>query len=388
MGNLLQLASAAIIDLAIGFLLGWHCATRQFRKRSQANIPSSATVASHAHDVHEFESILIGVRRELMQHSDELERFDRGLSHLDGHPSNKLESSSELGDQIASVRAANQQVDQAIGSTIGRLSQYVQVYGDRIAQELRKLSQYQGGTADLEHLLSDPVDALPFEARLDRLVQSVGQLQKQNDELRSDLAMCQHQLVKQIARGDSAEEQARIDTMTQLPNRRAFEEKIAELQSLFERHQANYSLVLFDVDRFKQLNDSHGHPAGDAVLAMIGRVFQATRRGSDHVSRFGGEEFALLIPQSETCNPKKIADRYRTKLEASSLRFGGHELSVTVSVGIASVASGESSRSLVARADDALYSAKERGGNCIVVHESDQEIIKTEQTARVDAGGP
>ena len=157
--------------------------------------------------------------------------------------------------------------------------------------------------------------------------------------------------------------------LTQLPNRRAFEEKLAEQRSLYQRRGQPYVLVLFDADRFELINDTYGHTTGDAVLAMLGRVLRNCRRATDHISRFGGEEFALLVPLCGRDRAAAIAERYRKQIEAASLRYEGRRLQVTVSAGVA--------RSTRTRATARCWKGptwhctppRRRGGNGTSVHD-------------------
>jgi len=192
----------------------------------------------------------------------------------------------------------------------------------------------------------------------------VHDLRQSNKSLRSGLDECKQKLAEQTARAEGAETDARVDVLTQLPNRRAFEEKLRELRTLYRRRGQPYVLVLFDVDCFKLINDTYGHSTGDAVLAMLGRTMRNCRRATDHISRFGGEEFALLIPLCTKEQAEIVAERYRKRIAAASLRYDGQRLQVTASAGAAAVNSDEGNDTVIERADMALYAAKKAGRNC------------------------
>jgi diguanylate cyclase len=154
---------------------------------------------------------------------------------------------------------------------------------------------------------------------------------------------------------------ALTDALTGVGNRRAFE---GDLASLLRPESAPASLVLLDLDRFKQLNDRWGHPVGDAVLRFLGARLREALRPQDRAARYGGEEFALLLPQTTAEVAKSVADRIRAALSGHDfiIRSTGERIGlVTVSAGIAEHRGGESSESLVKRADAALYAAKEQG---------------------------
>ncbi|MFV2067724.1 MAG: GGDEF domain-containing protein, partial [Pirellulales bacterium] len=155
-------------------------------------------------------------------------------------------------------------------------------------------------------------------------------------------------------------------------------EKLTELRSFVERHGQPFVLSVFDVDRFKSLNDSAGHSAGDAVLAMLGRLMRECRRGTDHVARIGGEEFVLLVPRCHLDQAELIAERYRQRIESARLKFSGHDLKVTISAGIAEYRDGESKGALLARADAAMYAAKRAGGNRVCRHDHIADLSATQ----------
>ena len=124
------------------------------------------------------------------------------------------------------------------------------------------------------------------------------------------------------------------------------------------------ALVMFDIDHFKEVNDSHGHPAGDAVLKGIARLLEERVRNVDTCARYGGEELALLLPRTELDGAVELANRLRLAVMDYPVRWGGGHLAVTVSAGVASFPRcARSPEALVAAADAALYRAKEAGRN-------------------------
>lgn len=128
-------------------------------------------------------------------------------------------------------------------------------------------------------------------------------------------------------------------------------------------------MVIFDVDGFKVFNDNHGHAAGDAVLAAIGKVVAERRRNTDLVARIGGEEFAILLTNTTLRKAEQCVGGYRKTVEGMTLRTNGQLLHVTASFGAAEVMPGESTDDLKERADRALYAAKAAGRNCARFHD-------------------
>jgi diguanylate cyclase (GGDEF)-like protein len=154
---------------------------------------------------------------------------------------------------------------------------------------------------------------------------------------------------------------SRRDALTGLPNRRAFDEELARGVARAARDAKPLAVVLLDVDRFKVVNDTHGHAAGDVVLREIAARAAAAVRGGDFVARIGGEEFALLLHGADLPGALELAERVRAGVAATPIPAGSGPLAVTASLGCAVLAPGEAPEAVVARADARLYDAK-RGG--------------------------
>jgi len=132
------------------------------------------------------------------------------------------------------------------------------------------------------------------------------------------------------------------------------------------RSQAPVSLVMFDVDRLKDVNDRHGHLGGDAVLAVIGKRMREVLRGSDLKCRYSGEQFLVLLPETPLAGAKRVAETLRREVADRPVSWSGENLRVTASFGLAQALPGEVNvQAVVGRADHALYRAKEDGGNCV-----------------------
>ena len=132
------------------------------------------------------------------------------------------------------------------------------------------------------------------------------------------------------------------------------------------RSQAPVSLIMFDVDRLKDVNDRHGHLGGDAVLAVIGKRMREVLRGSDLKCRYAGEQFLVLLPETPLAGAKRVAETLRREVADRPVPWAGENLRVTASFGLAQALPGEINvQALIGRADHALYRAKDEGGNCV-----------------------
>jgi diguanylate cyclase (GGDEF)-like protein len=159
---------------------------------------------------------------------------------------------------------------------------------------------------------------------------------------------------------------AETDALTGLANRRRFDESLQRELSHSDRFGHPVSLVLVDIDHFKRVNDSHGHEAGDAVLRTISRVLADGVRTVDLCARFGGEELAILLPQTTAAGAFELADRLRRRIAGRPIRHNDAEIVITASFGVASYPDVVRSRdALFQAADAALYSAKREGRNCV-----------------------
>lgn len=157
------------------------------------------------------------------------------------------------------------------------------------------------------------------------------------------------------------------DGLTGLLNRRTFDQRLAELIMKCERVGEPFVLLLVDADHFKKLNDRFGHVKGDEVLLRLAKVMSENARRDDLVFRYGGEEFALLLPDTNARDGLLIAERIRQRFALEQFELPG--CSSSVSIGVAEWRSGEREHDLVRRADHALYAAKDQGRNRVVVHE-------------------
>ncbi len=167
-------------------------------------------------------------------------------------------------------------------------------------------------------------------------------------------------------------ELAITDDLTGLHNRRFTEQRLREELARSQRHDRRCACVLFDIDLFKQINDTHGHAGGDAVLRGLAIAARSALRESDLLGRWGGEEFLAVLPETDLAGARAIAERLRQAIEAMRVEFEGQPLGVTVSLGVADALPGHHPvardvERLVARADEALYRAKAAGRNRVEV---------------------
>ena len=158
------------------------------------------------------------------------------------------------------------------------------------------------------------------------------------------------------------------DGLTGLYNRRAFNELLAQAVAREDRQGGRFGLLILDLDHFKKLNDTYGHPAGDAALKSAAEVLKHHLRKGDLAARYGGEEFVAILPGTDEAGAQHLAERVREAIEKNRLVFEGAKLGLTASFGLAMwPADGKEPESLLASADRALYAAKQAGRNRVTV---------------------
>lgn len=222
-------------------------------------------------------------------------------------------------------------------------------------------------------------------ARLLRRVQKEGRVEEYNAKLVTrdrtvidvSLAMSllkddEERMIGTVAIGRDVTQERRLerklhrlsitDTLTKLYNRRYFYKMLRRERRLSSRNKTPFSLILFDVDRFKEYNDRHGHLAGDRILKAVARIIhRSVRRGADVPCRFGGDEFTILLREADAATGLVLAERIRR-------RFVGMALgSCTLSIGVAQHEKRETTKRFIQRADEAMYAAKRAGGNRVEI---------------------
>ncbi len=165
-------------------------------------------------------------------------------------------------------------------------------------------------------------------------------------------------------------EKATKDALTGLFNRRKMTDLIEYEYDRSLRTQLPFSIVITDIDHFKTVNDTHGHDCGDQVLEEVSRILMSMTRKQDQVSRWGGEEFLLLLPDTDTEGALTLAEKIREKIEASSCFCGETEIKITMTFGISCFSEDKSDKKVIKEADLALYEGKNSGRNRCVAYQS------------------
>jgi len=221
------------------------------------------------------------------------------------------------------------------------------------------------------------MDSLKSEVsnNLDQIVLTIDEHSKEearrNQQLASELNKMSGRLQvmeeSSLVAAEQLEAQKRLamlDALTQLPNRAAYNQRGAAELARWQRHHGDLCLAVCDVDWFKKVNDQHGHGAGDLVLQALATTLKKRLRKSDFISRFGGEEFVILMPETNAAQAVEVLNKLREVVAQSPVNFEQIAISITVSLGITAFQGKDNLESAFTRADRALYDAKDAGRNC------------------------
>ncbi|MCM3206149.1 sensor domain-containing diguanylate cyclase [Paenibacillus illinoisensis] len=206
-------------------------------------------------------------------------------------------------------------------------------------------------------------DILNTKTKLQELYQATHEANKELERLHEEYEVKQQALIKV---NDQLETMASTDLLTGLKNRRFFQQKMLESLEGYRATQREFSLLVVDIDHFKSINDTYGHPVGDLVLGNLAGLLQSVSRSTDVVARYGGEEFVIILTDCTAEQAVITAERYRSQV--ASADWGAYN--ITVSIGAATVAEEDTDQSLFQKADMALYASK-TGGRNRVTHAAD-----------------
>lgn len=242
------------------------------------------------------------------------------------------------------VTALFRNVDEIVGESDG--------FGDMLLESVENMSK-----AESVHEINDIVASI---------VQKTKTFGEKTKAVSSNLDSVQTELEELKKTLSALQEEIRHDTLTGIPNRKAFDETIERQLSLSRRQQRSFSVLMVDIDYFKKVNDTYGHLIGDEVLQFVAQSIEARLRKEDLVARFGGEEFVVILPETKRDQAILVAEQLRSHFAHTRMKREHAQTDVgkvTISVGVTEYRSNETAKELLTRADYALYSAKENGRN-------------------------
>lgn len=371
-----------LLNWGIGFALGWvFCAaSKNLRKSNQRHDPGEPDDPGHRLDVgRQCESLQTVLRRDLATHSELLKEFDVWLRSRTDDPSNLLVEAWTK--EATRVQRANEHLLGSLGMASDLINHAVADCPDVLSDQRQRLDEYQEKAGEFGDVLNAAAHQQPNAEQIGQLSDSARALQQENETLQSELQVCREELLAQMALSDAMAAAMCQDAITQIPNRRAFDDKLREQHASFGCTERPYTVLIFGVDGLGDVNERFGHTVGDAVLAMIGRVFRESQRSGHFAARYDENRFAILIPDGDPDQARSTAERHRERVAAASLRFAEHQVKVTISCGIAQPFPGARTSTVTKAADRALAEAKADGGNQI--RESDPAESTSQAVASV-----
>lgn len=186
-------------------------------------------------------------------------------------------------------------------------------------------------------------------------------------ELLETLLCCLIYPLKNATLYQQAIKMAYTDPLTQTNNRASFNDSVKREMSLAVRHTKSLSLIFLDIDHFKAINDYHGHECGDITLSSVAKWIKESLRDSDAVFRFGGEEFVILLSETDLAGAELVAERIRNTIESHTLAHDMATINITASLGVSALHDNDTVDTFVKRADDAMYKAKKNGRNRVML---------------------
>ena len=198
----------------------------------------------------------------------------------------------------------------------------------------------------------------------------IGDMKKEDEEIESLKAKIRalENKVKKL------QKEVKTDFLTNMANKKAIEEELRKQEAAYKRYGTNYSVVFFDIDHFKNINDTYGHDAGDVILKSLGLLFRRYAREVDTIGRFGGEEFVAILPNTNKEGAYKFAEKLREIVQKTKFMYKNTRINVSVSAGVASRDEVNSKEELLKKADERLYLAKKSGRNRVCADDKCEEM--------------
>jgi diguanylate cyclase len=269
----------------------------------------------------------------------------------------------------AAVRTRDEQKE--VGAVRDELERQLGRLVVLIAGQLKNSKEHVDTLKDTSAELASVTTVSEIRDVVQKLISRNETDEHQTRDLEARLKTAQDQASSLRQRLTQAEALAAIDPLTAVANRRGFEQFISAAIERSHTNRTPLCLIMTDIDHFKRVNDNHGHAAGDKVLKAFADLLTKSVRGGDLVARFGGEEFAVVLPQTPMGDAFGIAERIRRNFEHGPDEMLFTELGrLTASFGVAEIRDGERPNSLIRRADQMLYEAKNKGRNTTIIWSS------------------
>jgi diguanylate cyclase len=274
-----------------------------------------------------------------------------------------------------------------------RLTERIDTVGNKVMGEIEQVmamidaaagsaSTYTESLAGMSAKLGDSKDREGLRAIVESLVHTAKEMEESNQKLEARLNASKQEINELQVNLEAVRTESLTDPLTQLANRKYFDMTLEEAIADAREKDEPLSLMMTDIDHFKNFNDSFGHLTGDQVLRLVAMSVKQNVKGQDTAARYGGEEFAIVLPNTVLRSAITVADHIRRAVMTKELMkrsTGEHLGRVTISVGVATLQPGDTPQMLIERTDNCLYAAKRHGRNRVMC-ETDPEVAATPTT--------
>jgi len=279
----------------------------------------------------------------LLHITETLAEIDSHIRGTQNHQQQAQQSTQQLDDmvqgQVEGIQNSILEVD-----NLSELKQCIQA---RLTTIREQVKSFRNDNDARQHIM---------EQEMTSLVSKVAKIESESKQLKKTL--------------EQQREKSMHDPLTGVSNRLAYEEFLHHEFSSWQRRKHALTMVVWDIDHFKKVNDTFGHQAGDKALTIVAQLLKKRLRDSDYLARYGGEEFVSLLPETSLPAALKLSNELREAIAASEFHYNDQQVLLTISCGLAEFHDDDTPESVFQRADAALYQAKEQGRNCCVVESS------------------
>jgi diguanylate cyclase len=289
---------------------------------------------------------------------------------------------------LRSIRRTNANTSEALSRRLAEALGKLQTIADDMGHgAFAHAEQVEAVGRKLDDVAEADVDLL-HQALVDGMTEIV----TANSQLQSQLHEAETKLEEQSRRIETQLSESRLDLLTGIADRRAFDEELERRIAERRRRPAPLSVILIDVDRLKQINDRRGAAIGDSVLRDVARVLDATMREMDFTARYGDDQFAVVLPSTTLREARRAAQRALESVAKHTFEYEHEQVTVTISLGLAELQPDDEAEALVRRADEALYLSKAAGRNCGHFHTGSDFLLldspRLDSPCSADAASP
>lgn len=290
--------------------------------------------------------------------------FSDRLKAFSGPPMPKISIVKNLYNKFLKF----QSFDEQMAATSAQMNQNIGSVHKAMHSASKTVKNYAISLQQANTALSEDMDPKKFRTLTQDMLEKTADMQVTNADLEQRLNKAQENMSAMQKALDEIQRQSVTDALTDIKNRKFFDQSITQAIAHATRSKHPLSLAMVDIDHFKNFNDTFGHQTGDQVIRLVAKTIQATSRDSDIACRYGGEEFVIILPNTDLQGATILANKMRCAIQETEILKSSKNKNlgkITASFGVAMLTPEDTEASLTNRADEALYSAKREGRNCV-----------------------